>query len=132
MTYPEATEVDAENDIENKGIVDLKQNIADIVGEAFYNLTTAKEKDMKSIEQSDSEFEGNIATHVDDMKQSDEFVVNEDKINVEFLTDSSGGLSMAYIGIFCGVGGLLVLLVLGIIFFARGAKKRGTWKVERV
>ena len=69
------------------------------------------------------------------MKQSDEFVVNEDKINVEFLADSeetSGRLSMAYIGIFCGVGGLLVLLGVGIIFFARGAKKRGTWKVERV
>ena len=69
------------------------------------------------------------------MKQSDEFVVNEDKIKVQFLNDSedtSSGLSMVYIGIFCGVGGLLVLLVVGIIFFARGAKKRGTWKVERV
>ena len=35
-------------------------------------------------------------------------------------------VSMVYIGIFCGVGGLLVLLVVGIIFFARGAKKRGS------
>ena len=48
-TYPEATEVDAEKDIENKEIEDLKQKIADIVGEAFYNLTAAKEKDLKSI-----------------------------------------------------------------------------------
>ena len=69
------------------------------------------------------------------MKQSDDFVVNEDKINIEFFKDSeetTSGLGMVYIGIFCGVGGLLVLLVVGIIFFARGAKKRGTWKVERV
>ena len=44
VIYPEATEVDTEKDIENKEIKDLKQKIADIVGEAFYNLTTAKEK----------------------------------------------------------------------------------------
>ena len=71
------------------------------------------------------------------MKQSHELVVNEDKIKVDDLKeseDTSSGLSnsIVYIGIFCGVGGLLVLLVVGIIFFARGAKKRGTWKVERV
>jgi hypothetical protein len=65
MTYPEATEVDAEKDIENKEIEVLKQKIADIVGEAFYNLTTAK--DLESIDKSDSEFEINIASRVDDM-----------------------------------------------------------------
>ena len=71
------------------------------------------------------------------MKQSHELVVNEDKIKVDDLKeseDTSSGLSNSnvYIGIFCGVGGLLVLLVVGIIFFFRGARKRGTWKVERV
>jgi hypothetical protein len=101
VTYPDADAVDAEEDVENKGIADLKQKIADIVGEAFYKITTAKEKDLKSIEQSDSESDGNISTHVDDIKQSDEFVVNEDKINVDNLNDdsedTSSGLSMAYI-----------------------------------
>ena len=61
VTYPEAIKVDAEKDIENKEIEDLKQKISDIVGEAFYNLAVAKEKDPESIEQSDSEFEINIA-----------------------------------------------------------------------
>jgi hypothetical protein len=134
-TVTEAGAVDAKKDIENKEIEDLKQKIADIVSEAFYNLTTAKENDLISIEQSDSKFEDNIATHDDNMKKSDEFAVNEDKIKVDDLNDSeetSSGLSMVYIGILCGVGGLLVLLLVGIIFFARGAKKRGTWKVERV
>ena len=84
---------------------------------AFTSVSAfGKVQDVESIEQLDSEFEGDIATKFDDMKQSTEFVVNEDKIKLEFLNDSedtTSGLRMV-LGIFCVVGGLLVLLLVGM------------------
>ena len=58
--------------IENKEIEDVKQKIADIIGEAYYNLTAPKDEDLKSMEQSDSESDKNRASPVDNRKHSDQ------------------------------------------------------------
>ena len=124
----------SENDLEN-----LKEKIADVVGEVFYNFSRDQAQTFEHVEDgSGAEAEEENSDTKDAELKESYLAVTEDDIKEEArddLEDKPRGQDVVYLGVCGGVGGVVVvilLVVLMMVVVKRVKKKRGTWRLERV